>query len=314
MSTALLSDFPLQQLPYIQRIYFRILTWFLDRFYPTSNNVPGVYRINSTQYLKYGQHVTEAEARSMCFVRENTSIPVPRLYGFWYYQETPKRRLGYIVMEAMPGKSVDRVWNDWDTSKKEAFKGELEVYMRELRGIKQPIANTSSVSSTDRKDQDDESHTNSNNDSYYIGAYDRQPLNDLRISQSESCGPFNSIKQFQENLMPYIRKARGEETVQRLLIELNSNTTGKQKRICFTHGDLTPRNILVDTSTGKITAVLDWEQSAWICDYWEVVKAVFATPSEMKGEWKEVIMSSVGDFEREYEADLEMQDIYGFPY
>ena len=35
----------------------------------------------------------------------------------------------------------------------------------------------------------------------------------------------------------------------------------------FTHGDLTPRNIMVDQ--GYITGVIDWEYSGWFPDYWE---------------------------------------------
>ena len=35
-----------------------------------------------------------------------------------------------------------------------------------------------------------------------------------------------------------------------------------------THGDLTPRIIMVD-DTGTITCVVDWENSGWYPDYWE---------------------------------------------
>lgn len=36
----------------------------------------------------------------------------------------------------------------------------------------------------------------------------------------------------------------------------------------FTHGDVAPRNIMVDES-GHITGIIDWEQAGWYPDYWE---------------------------------------------
>jgi aminoglycoside phosphotransferase (APT) family kinase protein len=43
--------------------------------------------------------------------------------------------------------------------------------------------------------------------------------------------------------------------------------------IVFTHGDLHRSNIIVSTSTPRILALVDWEQSAWLPAYWEDCKA-----------------------------------------
>lgn len=40
--------------------------------------------------------------------------------------------------------------------------------------------------------------------------------------------------------------------------------------IRFTHGDLLPKNIIVDPDDGyRITAILDWEHAGYYPDYWE---------------------------------------------
>jgi thiamine kinase-like enzyme len=53
----------------------------------------------------------------------------------------------------------------------------------------------------------------------------------------------------------------------------------------FTHGDLVPRNIMVDEQY-RITAVLDWESSGWFPDYWEYAQMMKPChPSER--EWQE---------------------------
>ena len=46
-----------------------------------------------------------------------------------------------------------------------------------------------------------------------------------------------------------------------------------RNEIVFTHGDLDPRNILVEE--GHVTGIVDWEQSGWYPGYWEYVKAMW---------------------------------------
>ena len=42
----------------------------------------------------------------------------------------------------------------------------------------------------------------------------------------------------------------------------------RSNRSVFTHGDIAPRNIMVDDEN-KITGILDWEYAGWYPDYWE---------------------------------------------
>jgi hypothetical protein len=52
----------------------------------------------------------------------------------------------------------------------------------------------------------------------------------------------------------------------------------------FTHGDLAPRNLIVDADC-RITAVLDWESSGWFPDYWEYAQMMkWCDPAEH--EWQ----------------------------
>ena len=38
-------------------------------------------------------------------------------------------------------------------------------------------------------------------------------------------------------------------------------------KICLTHGDLTPHNILVDENVRPV-ALIDWETAGWMPEYW----------------------------------------------
>ena len=52
---------------------------------------------------------------------------------------------------------------------------------------------------------------------------------------------------------------------------LYQDTSGNE--IVFTHGDLDPRNILVED--GHVSGIFDWEQSGWYPKYWEYVKTMW---------------------------------------
>ncbi len=50
----------------------------------------------------------------------------------------------------------------------------------------------------------------------------------------------------------------------------------------FTHGDVAPRNIMIDRS-GHITGVIDWKLAGWYPDYWEYINIM--NPS-MNDDWQ----------------------------
>ncbi|KAF8153011.1 hypothetical protein B0H34DRAFT_721820 [Crassisporium funariophilum] len=47
-----------------------------------------------------------------------------------------------------------------------------------------------------------------------------------------------------------------------------------QYKICLTHGDLTPENILVDKKFRPV-ALIDWETASWMPEYWEYTRALY---------------------------------------
>ncbi|KAI1946166.1 hypothetical protein LOZ53_002619 [Ophidiomyces ophidiicola] len=51
--------------------------------------------------------------------------------------------------------------------------------------------------------------------------------------------------------------------------------------IRFTHGDLSPRNILADDS-GHIAAIVDWEWAGWFPEYWDVARIFLDMPGKKK--------------------------------
>ncbi|KAL4250838.1 Protein kinase-like domain superfamily protein [Abortiporus biennis] len=44
-------------------------------------------------------------------------------------------------------------------------------------------------------------------------------------------------------------------------------------RLCLTHGDLSPRNLLYHN--GRLSGMIDWECAAWLPEYWDYTNAVY---------------------------------------
>ena len=59
----------------------------------------------------------------------------------------------------------------------------------------------------------------------------------------------------------------------------------RSSRSVFTHGDIAPRNIMVDEEH-NITGILDWEFSGWYPDYWEYSQ-MLRPAVEANRDWQE---------------------------
>ncbi|KAL4875144.1 kinase-like protein [Aspergillus karnatakaensis] len=81
-------------------------------------------------------------------------------------------------------------------------------------------------------------------------------------------GPFESEEEFNQFVLSDL--LRGIPDLMRHYAKY-ALTTGHE--IVFTHADLAPRNIMVD-DTGRVTGIIDWEESGWYPEYWEHNKAM----------------------------------------
>ena len=93
--------------------------------------------------VKFGGGVDLKEAKTMLFIAERTSIPIPKLLAAYTYgplpgtKEAPRYRT-YIFTEYVPGAIFDNVWDESSDAFKAKVKGELKGYMEELRAIPAP--------------------------------------------------------------------------------------------------------------------------------------------------------------------------------
>ncbi|RDW66951.1 hypothetical protein BP5796_09700 [Coleophoma crateriformis] len=199
-----------------------------------------VVKIGTKFAVKFGRAVSLVEAESMRFVASNTSVPVPEVFATF---SDPQTKINYIVMEFMPGQSLD-------------IAKQLNDIMKNLREVEPPN---------------------------YLGSVGNQALPDGVFWDPDLdkaiTGPFTSESALNEGIIQHLTRTEAPGQVQ-LLRELISSTLIDHKAV-FTHGDFQPKNIMIEevgqNQDGqrlfKIT-VIDWENSGWYPEYWEFCNAM----------------------------------------
>ncbi|KAH8673400.1 hypothetical protein BX600DRAFT_455187 [Xylariales sp. PMI_506] len=104
----------------------------------------------------------------------------------------------------------------------------------------------------------------------FIGRVGRQHVRNVydRIPQTY-CGPFADEEEFDNWCLARLRNRLVRWKWQRVL---KHNRRDTPATFVLTHGDLTPRNILV--KDGAITGIVDWEKSGFFPEYAEYAFAM----------------------------------------
>ena len=196
--------------------------------------------------LKKGMKVRPAEEIAMKLVQEYLpDIPVPKLHGWGYnYDEHGAVISGQLYMDYVPGRTLSSAWANLDDVSKGRLCQEIWDIVARLRTIQRP-------------------------DDLEPGCYrtvDGSPCRDPLLGSNSDPAPreFDDESLRQRIFARYVNYnglsyRDGEQVPDKLP---RSNTS------VFTHGDLMPKNIMLDDNN-RIVAILDWESSGWFPDYWE---------------------------------------------
>lgn len=156
-------------------------------------------------------------------------------------------------MTKLPGKDLDDAIQNMNDAELKSVMKELSGYLKQLRSFDKDIGGITPA----------------------IGGVGGIPGYDSRIG-SIPFGPFVTMADFQT----YVRM---RDPIDYWELEPNVMAVhGKPEgtyTVKLTHGDITPRNILV--KHGKITGIVDWEFAGWYPEYWEYTRMFH--PGEMPG-------------------------------
>ncbi|KGO72176.1 Aminoglycoside phosphotransferase [Penicillium italicum] len=192
-----------------------------------------VVRLGDNLVVKSGD-IRPQEGDALRFIAANTTIPVPKVHDIRW----ENGKIVALVMDYMPGKRLDEVWDTLDSSQKLSIADELHSYMNQLRELKGD----------------------------YIGAVGRGKAIMRNISSIEG-GPFDTEQQFNEFILGDIVAIAPDVLRHYAKFALMDN-----HEIVFTHSDFAPRNILVED--GRVTAIVDWEYAGWYPAHWEYCQAL----------------------------------------
>ncbi|KAI1116873.1 kinase-like domain-containing protein [Nemania sp. NC0429] len=191
---------------------------------------------------KSGPRVRPAEAAALRLVKQYTDVPVP-VVGAANFTIRDGRHHGAIIMDEVADScALNTVWDTYDSATKERVCRELWAMIKKFREIPKPSelehlyqCSTDGSPSYDVLLRDPRRPATPLTDDASLRAW----INELYLLNNGG-----SYREHLPDFLPHSDKA------------------------VFTHGDISPRNIMVNSSA-TITGLIDWENSGWYPDYWE---------------------------------------------
>lgn len=191
-----------------------------------------------------GSNRTEAD---MMHYAATNGVLAPKVLAVYdVYKDDPEKPAGCAMLsDLVPGEPLSDVWADLSDAEKSSIVAQLREQMARIRACTQP----------------------------YIGRMNNRPTRNIydRLPTTY-CGPFASEEEFDNwcvDRVPVGFFGLGRWKWPRWLEKERRKSSGK---FVLTHGDLSPRNILV--KDGKITGIVDWERSGFFPEYAEYAFAM----------------------------------------
>lgn len=182
----------------------------------------------------------------MEFVRQHTTIPVPKVYSAFEY----KGRV-YIVMQRIDATMLAQDWRSRTAESQSRILAQLKSMVEQLLELQPP-------------------------DGLCVANVDGGPIIDTRLPKQFHWGPFESVSEFHSALLDGLDLNAASADAFPELQELASFDKQSSPEPVFTHGDLSSLNILCKDDS--IVAIIDWETAGWLPPYWEYVCAWNVNP------------------------------------
>ncbi|KAK1656970.1 kinase-like domain-containing protein [Colletotrichum godetiae] len=196
--------------------------------------------------IKVKPYANLAEAHTMQFVAQHTSIPVPKVYCAFVHQGST-----YIVMCKINGQMAWLRWKERSQSSQRRILEQLRGMVAQLRAI----APTEGVG---------------------IANIDGGPIYDCRLPSKWFWGPFATVRDFHKELANGADLEIRYENQPPDLDELLTFYRQANNKLVLTHGDLSSLNILIQGD--DVVGIVDWETAGWMPSYWEYTSAWFVNP------------------------------------
>lgn len=237
--------------------YYDFLASHLHRLWPRYfYGKAGVYFLPGLVLKVLATSHASAEAEAFRYVRQHTTIPVPKVYA-----AAEGRGYRFFLMEKVEGQCAAYIWKGLNVQQRDVITDQLRDYITQLRTLPSPYGKR-------------------------ICDASGGPVLDFRITCSGRVGPWDNETSFVDFTTEFAKSFVHPDIVTSARAQMRDN-----HRIYFTHGDLAPRNIMV--KDGKITGLVDWGNAGWFPEHWELVKAMWC-PS-LDEDWNRRIQGIFGE-------------------
>lgn len=230
-----------------------------------------VFRLPFGLYAKVGNESNITEALATQYVSLNTSIPVPTVL------DIAKDHIGTLfLMTQVPGQPVSFIKGGLDNASPDQlsiFANTMRDWLTQLQSL--PPPNNTSICG-------------------FLGG----DFLSYRIDSRVRVGPFESQDIFHGKMFCTFRPGADPA-----IVTLAESVRQRRYRMCFTHGDLSPNNILVDDQFRPV-GLVDWQCAAWMPEYWDFTTSLWRRQRYLT--WFNAFKSVFPQYEDELAIEMEL--------
>lgn len=210
------------------------------------------------------------EYGALQLVRYHTHIPVPRPLDL-----VSNSVKSYLLTSRVSGLRLGTCIDTLSDCEAKTMVHDLQTCLGELRAIPKEVAQTYAI-------------TNALGNACYD--YRINASLDYDVGRGDFVGPFVNEEDF-------------NETLRVAALPAVSHRSGH--KIVFTHADLNMRNVLIQN--GRLSGIVDWENSGWYPEYWELTKAHYIT--KLQRRWLRIVdevFAKCGNYENELGTERQL--------
>jgi serine/threonine protein kinase len=249
---------------------YRLLVRIGRRLYGVPD-IPRTQRLPFNLYAKFDARDL-SEALTTMFIAANTTIPVPRILDVFPHTNDPKQQF-FVIMTRMPGTESTDPFKQLDAKGLARFDSDLQDWLFQLRSLRPPP---------------------SVKVSNLLGG----PFIQYSLADYSLLGPFEDTRALHQFILDRVLRRSKKR-----ILKLAPKSYRKPHRLCFSHGDLRPENILMHN--GRLSGLIAWETGGWFPEYWDSVTGRF----QRSERFKEVMGRILPKYEDEYEVQYEIWDV-----
>lgn len=256
---------------------YRLLKYFGKRDSSSSR----VTRLPFGLYAKHSLDTCVTEAFATQFVSIHTTVPVPTVLDVL----VDPNGAPFILTTRVPGRPLPQTSinaNQFSDAQLATFVDTVHGWLVQLRQLAPPSSGPA------------------------VCGFMGTPFISYRISHHEPIGPFASLKEFHSQYFCTLPPQCADNQLRTLSTRMHE----RPYRICFTHGDLSPNNILVDENYVPV-GLIDWGCAAWLPEYWELTSSLYLR-QRYRG-WMQVFQSALPGYDEELAVEMELWE-YSMPY